>query len=146
MNMQNIDAISVDEAIRYLIEGERIAIKNDGKYCEIYQYLKCYVSSLRPNIHHHQVEHAIGDSIRLLSKDGKDITIYKIIKTPLQEAFDLLDEKDSDTEELLPDLLRGLSYEDKLELMGDILCEEWYLQSDFEFIKSVLDIFAKSIK
>jgi hypothetical protein len=33
-----------------------------------------------------------------------------------------------------------------LEVMSGILCEEWYLNTHYHFIKSVLDIFAKSLK
>jgi hypothetical protein len=65
----------------------------------------------------------------------------------LYDATLVLENAESDEERLnvLPRLLQKLSYEDKLELMSDILCEEWHLISDFEFIKSALDIFAKSL-
>jgi hypothetical protein len=65
----------------------------------------------------------------------------------LYDASLVLENTESDEERLnvLPRLLQELSYEDKLELMSDILCEEWHLIIHYEFIKSVLDIFAKSL-
>jgi hypothetical protein len=65
----------------------------------------------------------------------------------LQNALDSLHLKsDEEILELLPNLLSDLNYENKIELMSDILCEEWHLTTHHEFIKSVLDIFAKSLQ
>lgn len=68
----------------------------------------------------------------------------------LQNAKDILynltfDEIKDLLPDILPDILKDLNYENKKEIMTDILCDEWYLNTHYEFIKSILDIFAKSL-
>lgn len=42
--------------------------------------------------------------------------------------------------------LNYLTYDEKVEFISDIMCNEWYLIEHYEFLKAVLDIFAKSLK
>lgn len=51
-----------------------------------------------------------------------------------------------ETLEILRAELKSLTYEEKLEVLSDVLCEEWYLIDHAEFIKEVLDVFADSLK
>lgn len=71
----------------------------------------------------------------------------KKIKTNLEIATNLLDgTTDDEYLEMLPVVLRDLNYEEKLDLISDILCNEWHLITHHEFIRKVLDIFAKQFK
>jgi hypothetical protein len=40
--------------------------------------------------------------------------------------------------------LENLTYEEKLEYVAFILCDEWYKNDHYDFIKKLLDIFYKS--
>lgn len=46
----------------------------------------------------------------------------------------------------LPSILKGMTYEEKLEYVSSILCDEWHTTESLEFIKHILDIFYKSMK
>lgn len=44
----------------------------------------------------------------------------------------------------LKQLLINKNLEEKIEIVADILCDEWYTLDDYEYIKRVLDVFYKS--
>jgi len=47
--------------------------------------------------------------------------------------------------EILTKELSQLILEDKLELLGDLLCQEWFLNEHFEHIKKILMSFLNSL-
>jgi len=47
--------------------------------------------------------------------------------------------------EVLPKQLQSMNYEEKLDFLSDLLCEEWYTNRHTDYIRDVLDIFAKSL-
>lgn len=62
---------------------------------------------------------------------------------------ELIDEYSDITDKgvaLLKEKLETLDYEEKLTLVADILCNEWYLEDHHKYIKSVLVAFAESLK
>ena len=44
----------------------------------------------------------------------------------------------------LKQLLINKNLEEKIEIVADILCDEWYTLDDYEYIKRVLDGFYQS--
>jgi len=62
-----------------------------------------------------------------------------------KKLYDIMDSENKEVEAVLPDLIKDLNYAEKLELFSTILCDEWYLNEHKEFIKEVLDVFAKSL-
>lgn len=79
-----------------------------------------------------------------MKKEAEENTLDK---EKLEKASELLYRKNfAETLEILPSILQDLNYEEKREVMGDLLCEEWYLITDHEYILNLLDIFAASLK
>ena len=71
----------------------------------------------------------------------------KVMNSKVEEISKRLRMKDfEETLEILRVELESLTYEEKLSVLADVLCEEWHLITHHEFIKEVLDVFANSLK
>lgn len=64
----------------------------------------------------------------------------------VHDALNMLHLKNSrETLETLPNALIDLTFEEKRQVLAELLCEEWYLIEHFDYIKDLLDVFANSI-
>lgn len=68
---------------------------------------------------------------------------YEIEKLIEKSLYKLSDEKDFYEE--VEKFLKQFTYEDKLEVVGQLLCREWYLIEDIVHIKKVVNILVESL-
>lgn len=69
-----------------------------------------------------------------------------MMKEQLRKTIEVLQTKDCDAIlELLPSALKKMTSEDKTELLANLLCDEWHTNTHFNFIKSALEIYGKSL-